>query len=209
MVAASFDNYKSGGGTIIPGDDSQSITVKKVWKLDDGGKESESVTAVLLCNGQPYDQVVLSEGNGWAYTWNGLDRDNAWSVEEMDIPEGFTQTITKNGDTYLIVNDDEPTEPTEPVEPIDPEEPPTPPDPAEPTKPPVPTDPDWTDIEDPNVPQGGKDSPDIGDDVPKTGDSGRIAFWAFMTAFSACILLALALPGKKKIHHRTHQKKGL
>ena len=44
-----------------------------VWKLDDGGKATDSVTIVLLRDGKEYRKVELSGQNGWTYTWTGLD----------------------------------------------------------------------------------------------------------------------------------------
>lgn len=60
-----FNNHKSGGGG--GGNDDVDVSVKKVWKLDDGGKAADAVTAVLLRDGKEYQRVELNEQNGWTY----------------------------------------------------------------------------------------------------------------------------------------------
>ena len=119
-----FNNHKSGGGGDGNGD--VDVSVKKVWKLDDGGKAADAVTAVLLRDGKEYQRVELNEQNGWTYTWTGLSDRYTWTAAEADVPDGFTSTVDKNGLTFTITNDDKPTDPgdpTDPDEPADPDKP--------------------------------------------------------------------------------------
>ena len=82
-----------------------SLTVKKEWVLDDGGKAADSVKAVLLKDGKPFgDPVTLNAANGWTYTWNGLDPDSEWTVDELEVPEGFDKTLREeNADALQFV----------------------------------------------------------------------------------------------------------
>lgn len=99
-----------------------SLTVEKIWTLDDGGKAAASVQVELLRDGQRYAIVELNEKNGWCYTWNRLDDKYDWSVAEMDVPEGFTSTVSHRGNQWTITNDDIPgtTGPIDPSSPTGP-----------------------------------------------------------------------------------------
>ena len=100
-----------------------SLTVDKVWMLDDGGKAAASVQVELLRDGQRYEIVELNEKNGWNYTWDQLNDKYDWSVAEVDVPEGFTSTVSHQGNQWTITNDDIPgtTDPTDPSKPTDPD----------------------------------------------------------------------------------------
>jgi len=83
-----------------------SLAVKKVWVLDDGGEAADSVTVNLLRNGKVYETLSLSAADGWSKTWSLLDDSYTWTVEEVNVPEGFTSAISRSGLTFTIVNDD-------------------------------------------------------------------------------------------------------
>jgi hypothetical protein len=166
---ASFINIRRQ--VIVP-DDDVSITVRKVWVLDDGAMRPDSVSVGLLRGGVLYDTVILNEDNGWQYTWDELDGDYSWSIGELDVPEGFTVTVDKRGSVYTITNDDIPVVPEEPDEPEVPEQPDTPENPEEPD---VPVQP-----EEPTEPA-----------VPNTGIRRSSGYWIAGMAVSAATLLLL------------------
>ena len=114
-ASAIITNRKTGGGY-----DEIDVTVKKVWKLDDGGQCPESVRMELLRNGEHYDQVTLNEDNNWRYTWRDLDDSYNWSVQEANVPDGFTSTVDRNGMNFTITNDDKPDDPDTPTGPEEP-----------------------------------------------------------------------------------------
>lgn len=64
--------------------DDEKLTVKKVWR---GGSDHrpESVTVQLLRDGEVFDTVVLSQENGWRYSWEGLDSSFRWTVVEAQV----------------------------------------------------------------------------------------------------------------------------
>lgn len=84
------------------GSESLDISVEKVW-VDDGNHPS-SVTIQLLCGELVYDEVVLSEENGWKYRWEQLESTHDWQVAEKDIPEGYTAKVTQNGSAFTVTN---------------------------------------------------------------------------------------------------------
>ena len=111
---------------IDPDPDDSSLTVKKEWILDDGGKATDSVTVVLLRDGKEYEKVELSDRNNWTLTWTGLSDRYTWTVDEVNVPDGFTAKVDQNGMIFTITNDDKPTDPgdpTDPDEPADPDKP--------------------------------------------------------------------------------------
>lgn len=111
---------------IDPDPDDSSLTVKKEWILDDGGKATDSVTVVLLRDGKEYEKVELSDRNNWTFTWTGLSDGHIWTVDEVNVPDGFTVKVDQNGMIFTITNDDKPTDPgdpTDPAKPTDPEKP--------------------------------------------------------------------------------------
>jgi len=100
-----------------------SLTVQKVWKLDDGGSATEYVKVQLYKDGEPQGAVKLSEANGWSYTWAELEAGYTYNAIEVAVPDGFTasQEVAEDG-TIIIINDDivkeePPVPPQPPVEP--------------------------------------------------------------------------------------------
>ena len=181
-VTATFNNHKDppGGGTTYT-----HVSVRKVWRLDDGGTAADSVTVHLLRGGTVADTVVLDADNSWTYTWTRLDDRYVWTVEEADVPDGFTAAVTRSGWTFTIINDDT----GEPEDPEDPDEPPSPDipeDPDQPTEPDLPDTPDTPDT--PDVPEN--------PDVPSTGDptwNGPLALLCLTSLAGAVVLGILGL----------------
>ena len=82
-----------------------SISVRKVWAGDEGIERPASVTVQLYRNGSAYGvPVTLSEGNGWQYRWTLLSRSYRWSVDEVEVPRGYSREVTNSGTTYTITN---------------------------------------------------------------------------------------------------------
>lgn len=120
-----FDRY-------TPSDDYTKLTAHKVWDDEGGEDRPESVTVRLLRNGKFYEshknaEVELNADNQWTYTWSKLDDDYKWSVEEVDVPDGYTVDYKNDGNTIHVINSRDKTEP-------DPDDPTTPPSPVDPVK---------------------------------------------------------------------------
>ncbi len=80
------------------------ISVRKVWVGSDDAERPESVTVELFCDGDSFDKVVLSEENGWEYTWTGLEADHEWTVDEPEVPEGYRKTVSSDGNDFTVTN---------------------------------------------------------------------------------------------------------
>lgn len=79
------------------------VSVEKKWKLRAGDK-SVPITVTLLRDGMVTDEVKLNDGNGWSYSWTGLDPDSVWSVRELNVPEGFLAEVSEMGNYTVITN---------------------------------------------------------------------------------------------------------
>ena len=80
------------------------ITVTKAWNHNGGKDLPESITVTLYKNGEAYDTVVLNEEKGWAHTWEGLNDAAQWSVDETDVPAGYTKEVSVDGYEFTITN---------------------------------------------------------------------------------------------------------
>lgn len=83
---------------------STDITVKKVWNTDASTPIADSVRVQLLRNGNVVETVTLREENGWQATLTGLPESDLYSVEEVNIPQGFTATYAQNGYVFTVTN---------------------------------------------------------------------------------------------------------
>lgn len=79
------------------------INVRKVWN-DNGVGRPESITVELLNGSEAVSQAVLSEQNGWQYSWQALAGTGQWSVREVNVPPGYTVTYTGEGTSFVINN---------------------------------------------------------------------------------------------------------
>ncbi len=101
----------------------ETITKKvlKVW--DDHGYTSEipkSVKVTLLCDGEKYETVTLSQKNNWRHTWKALPSGHDWSIVEKEV-KGYTVKVTEEGQSFVVTNTNE----KPPVTPENPQKPDT------------------------------------------------------------------------------------
>ena len=146
--------------TIINDDTTEETTeirANKEWTIDDGGTRADSVTVQLYCDGQPWgDPVTLSDSNDWTTLWEELPVGHSWSVVEINVPAGFTSSVTQEDGVITITNDDIPTDIPDPDDP-EPEDPDDPTDIPDPEKPDTDDPDDPTDIPDTEKPDDNKD----------------------------------------------------
>ena len=96
------------------------LTVEKVWEGDGDVQRPASVSVQLMKDGVAEGEpVALNEANEWSYTWIALDAKSAWTVEEVDVPEGYTAevSVSEDGTNVTITNtytSDGPDEPENP-----------------------------------------------------------------------------------------------
>lgn len=79
--------------------------VIKIW-LDGNNqkKRPASISACLMKDGKVHDTVILSKDNNWTHTWKELSAEHTWSVVEKVVPNGYSMTVEKNQNTFVIKN---------------------------------------------------------------------------------------------------------
>ena len=80
------------------------LTIRKVWNADDPDSIPRSVTVQLFRGQTLVDTVVLNGENDWRVTFRDLPESDAYRVEEVDVPEGFLATYSRNGYTFTVTN---------------------------------------------------------------------------------------------------------
>ncbi len=82
-----------------------SLTIQKVWIGDSEAERPASVSVQLYRDDEPYGSpITLNNDNKWSYTWKNLNNRNTWVVGEIDVPDGYTSSITQSGTTVTITN---------------------------------------------------------------------------------------------------------
>ena len=80
------------------------ITIQKVWNIDEASEATESVSVQLLKNGNVVKTATLNEQNGWQVTYIDMPESDAYSIKEVDVPKGFTATYKQNGYIFTVTN---------------------------------------------------------------------------------------------------------
>lgn len=81
-----------------------SITIKKVWNTDESTEATENVTVQLLKDGNVVKTATLNAQNNWQVTYTGMPESDAYSIQEMDVPKGFTATYQQKGYVFTVTN---------------------------------------------------------------------------------------------------------
>ena len=80
------------------------ITVRKVWSEGNGWHKNDSVKVNLLRDGETVRTEELSAANQWTYTFERLVEGHEWSVEEAEVPAGYTVSYRTEGNLVTILN---------------------------------------------------------------------------------------------------------
>lgn len=97
------------------------LSVRKVWSDGNANHANDSVTVNLLKDGKVESSQELNAANGWAYTFDRLLEGHTWTVEEAEVPAGYTVSYNTVGTMTTITNTrketppDPPTPPTYPL----------------------------------------------------------------------------------------------
>ena len=81
-----------------------SITIKKVWNTDASTEAAKSVTVQLLKNGTVIKTATLNAQNNWQVIYTDMPESDAYSIKEVNVPQGFTATYQKNGYVFTVTN---------------------------------------------------------------------------------------------------------
>ena len=90
------------------------LSVRKVWSDGNENHRGETVTVNLLRDGKVRRTRELSAENGWACTFGNLAEGYTWTVEEAQVPEGYTVSYATVGTRTTITNTRTDTPPDQP-----------------------------------------------------------------------------------------------
>ena len=108
-----YDVSANGKGDVIEDKDGTTVLqVLKVWDDDDSEDRPTEVTVQLLGRKlgtedpfTVYGTVTLNSSNNWRHVWENLDKNYEWIIQEVDIPEGYVSSTSRNGVNYVITNE--------------------------------------------------------------------------------------------------------
>ena len=80
------------------------ITIRKVWNTDASAEAADHVTIQLLWDGVVVETATLSGENNWQITYTDMPENDAYSVVEVNVPEGFTATYSQSGYVFTVTN---------------------------------------------------------------------------------------------------------
>lgn len=99
-----FNNHKENPPPVV-GPETISVSVHKVWEDSGPGNRPSSVTVQLYCDGKAHgDPVTLNESNSWRHTWSELDSEKTWTVDEVNVPTGYTRSVTHKDNMWTVTN---------------------------------------------------------------------------------------------------------
>ena len=130
--------------------DPEDYSVHKQWVGDSGENRPKSITIKIYCDGVLVDTIKLSSDNNWQYSWS-YEKGHNFTVEEVLESDDYTVTISRNGNTFVIVNTKKPDKPEKPEKPEKPSKPDKPDKPKNPESPKNPDKPDLPDNDTPDI----------------------------------------------------------
>lgn len=80
------------------------LSVRKVWSDGNANHANDSITVNLLKDGKVESSQKLNAANGWAYTFDRLLEGHTWTVEEAEVPAGYTVSYNTVGTLTTITN---------------------------------------------------------------------------------------------------------
>lgn len=90
---------------IPPSDNEIELKVLKLWKGDKGsGSRPKNIEVEIFRNGKSYKKVVLSQDDNWSYSWTAKDDGAKWTVIERNTPTGYTMTLKKRNNSFVLIN---------------------------------------------------------------------------------------------------------
>lgn len=83
----------------------RTFSVRKVWDDNDDAQHFRpaTISVKFYMDGELVETVTLSEANGWAYTWEGLEDGHSYTVEEV-VPQNYIVTYGYSADLITITN---------------------------------------------------------------------------------------------------------
>lgn len=80
------------------------ITIIKVWNNGKTSQMPGSVTIRLYRDGEMVSNHILNKDNNWQVVIKDLPRSDGYTIEEMNVPQGYTATYSQSGNTFTVTN---------------------------------------------------------------------------------------------------------
>ncbi len=81
------------------------LTVVKVWNTK-VSKVSEYIEIELYKDSELVDTIKLNKQNDWTYTWFDIEKSDKYEVKEINVPEGYQVTYSKDNNLFIVTNTD-------------------------------------------------------------------------------------------------------
>lgn len=76
-----------------------------VWDdADNKGGRPSSINFDLFDDGEKADSTTVYSKDDWTYKWMAYDDGSVWTVAETNLPEGYSTTIVRTGNTFTVTN---------------------------------------------------------------------------------------------------------
>ena len=99
--AAEYDGFDIVN-VYVPGVTEVSVT--KVWNDGNYVNRPTSVQVQLYRNGVAYGELVtLNATNNWRFTWANLEARATWTVDEPNVPAGYTKSISGGAESGFVI----------------------------------------------------------------------------------------------------------
>lgn len=79
------------------------LIVEKVWNTTDNNIP-DSIEVGLYEGDKLLDKIVLNKDNNWTYTFERIEKSDGYSVREINVPSGFTDTYRRVENKFIITN---------------------------------------------------------------------------------------------------------
>ena len=82
----------------------RNVTVNKIWD-DNNNPDRPSEISVQLYKNNEIDgnPITLNEDNNWTHTWFDLSIAYVWTVDESEVPGGYSKTVSGSEDTGFVI----------------------------------------------------------------------------------------------------------
>ena len=79
------------------------IIVEKKWDMVNDNTPKK-VTIQLLKKDEIIDTITLNKDNNWIYTWKQIEASDEYSVKEINVPTGYTDTYRQVENKFIVTN---------------------------------------------------------------------------------------------------------
>lgn len=80
------------------------VIVEKKWDIVNSSNQPKEVTIELLKDEEVIDTIILNEENNWTHTWKQIEESDLYSVKEINVPAGYTDTYRQIENKFIVTN---------------------------------------------------------------------------------------------------------